>query len=193
MRIIAGEFGGRRIGAPPGAETRPTSDRVREALFSMLEHEDVLVDARVLDLFAGSGALGLEALSRGAARVDWCDPAPPAVRTLEENLATLGLRGDARCGVHRQAARSFLERQRPTDPAERALLALLDPPYPLTEDELAEVLAALAEGWLAAGAIVVVERSRRSPEPTWPEGLRRFRTKDYGETVLWLAEPELPE
>ncbi|QRO88112.1 16S rRNA (guanine(966)-N(2))-methyltransferase RsmD [Kytococcus sedentarius] len=200
MRIIAGSLGGRRIAAPRGADTRPTSDRVREALFSMLEHEGVLRDAWVLDMFAGSGALGLEAHSRGARRVDWVDSAVPAVATLRENLTALGVAQDAAAGVHQRSVLSFLRAGRRVLVGDggdlpdggRVVLALLDPPYPLSEEDLAAVLAALADDWLAPGAIVVVERSARSPEPTWPPGLERFRHKEHGETALWFAEPVDP-
>lgn len=212
MRIIAGTHGGRRIEAPRGADTRPTSDRVREALFSMLEHEGVLADAWVLDLFAGSGSLGLEARSRGARRVDLVDSGSPAVRVAEQNVEALGERDAVH--VHRRAVLAFLhggpqavlghgieggggagadQADAPgrTDLPDggRAVLALLDPPYPLAEEDLAQVLDALSRGWLAPGAVVVVERSSRSPEPTWPAGLERFRRKDHGETTLWFAEP----
>ncbi|WP_374929806.1 RsmD family RNA methyltransferase [Kytococcus sedentarius] len=197
MRIIAGSLGGRRIAAPRGANTRPTSDRVRESLFSMLEHEGVLRDAWVLDLFAGSGALGLEAHSRGARRVDGVDSAAGAIATFRENLASLGLAGTDAVHAHHRSVLAFLGAGRRAlvgDGADlpdggRVVLALLDPPYPLDEEELAEVLGALADDWLAPGAIVVVERSVRSPEPVWPPGLERFRHREQGETALWFAEP----
>lgn len=196
MRIIAGAQGGRRIEAPRGADTRPTSDRVREALFAALEHEGVLRDAWVLDLFAGSGALGLEAASRGARRVDCVDQAAPAARVAQQNVRALGVGGAV--SVHRRGVQAFLEAGRAplvgggTDLPDggRVVLALLDPPYPLGEEELAGVLRSLATDWLAPAAVVVVERSSRSPEPTWPDGLRRFRRRDHGETTLWFAEPD---
>ncbi|WP_462417838.1 16S rRNA (guanine(966)-N(2))-methyltransferase RsmD [Kytococcus sp. Marseille-QA3725] len=200
MRIIAGTRGGRRIEAPRGEDTRPTSDRVREALFAALEHEGVLREAWVLDLFAGSGALGLEAVSRGARRADCVDSAASAARVAQQNVRALDLGGAVE--VHRRAVLDFLRAGRgplvgsgeDLPDGGRVVLALLDPPYPLTEDRLAEVLAALVDGdWLAPAAVVVVERSSRSPEPTWPSGLERFRRRDHGETTLWFAEPEQPD
>jgi len=188
-RIIAGSAGGRRLVTPAGEATRPTSDRVREALFSMLEARGAVAGARVLDLFAGSGALGLEAASRGAAAVTLVDSAPAAVAAARRNTAVLA--GDpARIDVVRSTVRRYLARPDvgPFD------LVLLDPPYPLGEDELAEHLAALAApgtpaapGRLAEGALVVVERSARSPEPRWPDALTREQDRRYGETAVWTA------
>ena len=178
-RIIAGTAGGRTLKVPPGSGTRPTSDRVREALFSSLEARDALRGATVLDLYAGSGALGLEAASRGAARVVLVESDRRAAALIESNARSLGLRGE----VVARPVRSFL-----AGPAEAFDLVVLDPPYPLAEEELAADLAALADGWLSEDALVVVERSSRSPEPTWPEGLERTSRKAYGETTLWLAQ-----
>ena len=183
-RVISGAAGGRRLEVPRGA-TRPTSDRVREALFSRLEHERDLTGAVVLDLFAGSGALGLEAASRGAGRVALVDSAAAAAASCRRNAAALGLPGVT---VHATTAASFLA----AGPAAlgAADVVLVDPPYDLAEDALAALLAALVErGWLAAQAHVVVERSSRTPEPSWPEGLERYEERRYGETVLWWAEP----
>ena len=178
-RIVAGRAGGRTLQVP-GAGTRPTSDRVREALFSRLEHNGVLVGATVWDLYAGSGALGLEAASRGATDVVLVDVAKQAVEVCRRNAASLGLSG---VRVVAQRVATFLtQASGPVD------LALLDPPYDVTEPELAGVLAALVRH-LAAGAVVVVERSVRSPEPTWPAGLVPVAEKRYGETALWFAEP----
>lgn len=182
-RIVAGRARGRRLAVPRGAATRPTADRVREALFSRLQHEDVLDGARVLDLYAGSGALGLEAASRGAAHVVLVDSAPAASAACRRNVAALGLEG---VSVRAQAVSTFLagDVDAPYD------LVLLDPPYDLPETTLATVLDALVTGeWLAAGAVVVVERSARSPEPQWPAGLARYAERRYGETRLWFAEP----
>ena len=153
-RVIAGEFGGRRLQAPPGDATRPTSDRVREALFSILG--DLVDGARVLDLFAGSGALGIEALSRGAAEATFVETDAKAQRALRANLAALGIRAEVRRGD----ALAFL---RAASPAERQYdLVLLDPPYRLSPrlgPELSEALPPL----LAPGALVVSESARRSP------------------------------
>ncbi|WP_423463404.1 16S rRNA (guanine(966)-N(2))-methyltransferase RsmD [Promicromonospora sp. MS192] len=191
-RIVAGVVGGRSI-AVPAKGTRPTSDRVREAVFSRLEHLDVLDGARVLDLYAGSGALGLEAASRGAATVTLVDSARPATDVARRNVATLGLTGVrvVTDTAERFAAALAGPGQAPGPGLD---LVFLDPPYDLGEDALAVVLAHLAvPGVLADGAVVVVERSTRTPEPAWPDGLERFARKDYGETVVYYAEPEVPD
>jgi 16S rRNA (guanine966-N2)-methyltransferase len=180
-RIIAGSAGGRRLETPKGDGTRPTSDRVREALFGALDARGALRGARVLDLYAGSGALGLEAASRGAADVVLVDSARSAAEAARRNVAALGM---PRVAVVLASLPRHLAR-RPPWPAD---LALLDPPYVLAEDDLAAVLAALVQGgWLAAGALVVVERGSRSPEPRWPDGLDRESVRRYGETTLWTA------
>ncbi|MDP5225549.1 MULTISPECIES: 16S rRNA (guanine(966)-N(2))-methyltransferase RsmD [Arthrobacter] len=184
-RIIAGVAGGLPLNSVPGNGTRPTTDRVKEALFSRLESYGVLEGAEVLDLFAGSGALGLEAGSRGAAAVTLVDLETKAVLACQKNAALLKESAPrVRVSVQRSKVNAFLERS-----AGAAWdLVFLDPPYPLTEDELAHVLTLLS-AQLAEGAVVVVERSSRSPEPAWPAALERFAEKKYGETVLWFAEP----
>lgn len=177
-RIVAGTAGGRTLVVPKGT-TRPTSDRVREALFSRLEHRGVVDGARVLDLYAGSGALGLEAASRGAAAVTLVDSGRQAVAACRRNAATLGLRQvtTAAAAVH-----TFLSGAgTPYD------LVLLDPPYDIAEADLTAALAALDPHWLAQHAVVVVERDRRSPEPTWPAGLEPDGERRYGDTTLWFA------
>ena len=183
-RIVAGTVGGRRIEVPRSG-TRPTSERVREALFARLDHYGVLDGARVLDLCAGSGALGLEAASRGADDVTLVDFSRAATDTCRRNIRVLGLDG-----VHAVTAKAdaFLTGAAgaPVD------LVLIDPPYDLSEEELTAILSPLIRSedpWLTASAVVVVERSRRSAEPTWPEGMRRFADKRYGETMIWFAEP----
>ena len=179
-RIIAGTAGGRTLAVPP-AGTGRTSDRVREALFSRLEHAGVIVDATVWDLDAGSGALGLEAASRGASVVVLVESSPRAAEVCRRNVARLGLGG---VRVVAQKVGTFLERAAgPVD------VVLADPPYDLAEDDLAATLQTLAPH-LADGALVVVERTARSPEPTWPAGVVRTGEKRYGETVLWYAERE---
>lgn len=181
-RIVAGTVGGRTIAVPPTG-TRPTSDRVREAIFSRLEHLDVLDGGRVLDLYAGSGALGIEAASRGAAEVVLVDSARRAADVARRNVADLGLHGTVRV-VADAAERYAAGAAGPFD------VVFLDPPYDLAESALAGVLEHLAApGVLAPGAVVVVERSTRSPEPAWPPGLRAFARKDYGETAVHYAEP----
>ena len=190
-RLIAGVAGSLRLEVPK-AGTRPTSDRVREAVFSTLESWDLIRGSRVLDLFAGSGALGLEAASRGAASVTLVEKHPQAAQVAGRNariVASAFDRQSAGSGplveVVRQSAQTYLEH---ADPDARFDIVLIDPPYDFGETELAACLAALAP-LLAEGAAVMVERSSRSPEPTWPEGLSLIRHKRYGETVLWWSEP----
>ena len=182
-RIIAGTAGGRTLRTPAGSGTRPTSDRVREALFSALDARDAVRGARVLDLYAGSGALGLEALSRGARSALLVESDRRAAATIGANIAALGF-PEAR--VLATTVTAALAR----DPGEDAAdLVLVDPPYDVGEDALGDVLARLVAGWAAPGAVVVVERSSRSPEPAWPDGLERLgKPRTYGETTVWLAE-----
>lgn len=156
MRVVAGRFGGRRLVAPPGQATRPTSDRVREALFSLLGPLDGLV---VLDLFAGSGALGIEALSRGAAKTTFVDAAPAAIRVVRTNLAALAVdpeTAEVRC----QDARAFLRSARGAP--RQYDLVLLDPPYRLAATLGAE-LSPLIDAVLAPGGRIVGESDRRAP------------------------------
>jgi 16S rRNA (guanine966-N2)-methyltransferase len=186
-RIISGLAGGRRIHTPPGSGTRPTSDRVREALFSRLEHLDVVHHANVLDLYAGSGALGLEAASRGAASVLLVESDRAVAAVVRKNIAELGLPGVS-LGVRAET----VERALLSGPAPewaRCDLVLADPPYDLTEEALGNVLALLVtHRWLSADALVVVERSARSPEPRWPSGLDGAGERRYGETKMWFAD-----
>jgi 16S rRNA (guanine966-N2)-methyltransferase len=185
-RIIAGTAGGRVLRTPPGRGTRPTSDRVREAVFSALDARDAIRGHRVLDLYAGSGALGLEAASRGASSVVLVESDPRAAAVISRNAVDLHLAG---VEVDRSAVLAALDRE-PT-PGEAADLVLVDPPYSLGEAELAAVLDRLAAGWLAPAGLLVVERSTRSPEPAWPYGIRRSgKPRKYGETTVWLAERE---
>lgn len=179
-RIIAGAAGGRRLQVPKGATTRPTSDRVREALFSLLEARGAVRGATVLDLFAGSGALGLEAASRGAADVVLVDSSRQATEAARANVAALGM---PRVGVVLANVQRHLEGRA----WRRVDLTFLDPPYAFGEEPLGQVLETLAAGWLAPGALVVVERSSRGPEPRWPAGLTRQIVRRYGETTVWLA------
>lgn len=184
-RIIGGALGGRRIAAPPGAGTRPTSDRVREAIFSALEARIELDGVHVLDLYAGSGALGLEAASRGAARVVLVEHDRRAAATIRRNVADLEL--DGVVTVAARAVSAVLD-----GPPADADLVFLDPPYDVGEDVLAGVLAALAAAHLTPEAVVVVERSSRSPEPTWPPGVHRTGDRTYGETRVWYAQASAP-
>ncbi|GAA2476828.1 16S rRNA (guanine(966)-N(2))-methyltransferase RsmD [Terrabacter carboxydivorans] len=184
-RIISGAAGGRRLQTPPGSSTRPTSDRVREALFSRLEHRGLLDGANVLDLYAGSGALGLEAASRGAALVMLVESHRAAAKVIRANVAVVGHDG---VRVLAESVERALAAGPP--PGVRMDLVLVDPPYDVSEEALAAVLAALVEQqWLAPEAFVVVERSSRSPQPTWPDGLELSGEKRYGETAVWFAEP----
>ncbi|HYN30317.1 MAG TPA: 16S rRNA (guanine(966)-N(2))-methyltransferase RsmD [Dermatophilaceae bacterium] len=184
-RIIAGRAGGRTLRTPPGRGTRPTSDRVREALFSALDARGAVAGARVLDLYAGSGALGLEAASRGAAAVLLVDSDRRAAGVARGNAAALGLPAVT-------VAAAPVATVLAGDPGQGHDLVLADPPYDLPDAELASVLGALADGgWLADGAVVVVERSSRSPQPVWPGALRPERARRYGETTLWWAVARL--
>lgn len=176
-RIIAGVWGGRRLATPKGAATRPTSDRVREALFSSLESELGGFDGlRVLDLYAGSGALGLEALSRGAEHVDLVDSDRRACASMRDNVAALGLTG-RRATLHAEPVERFLRHAAgPYD------LVLLDPPY---RDDPSGVVAGVVP-ILAASGVVVVERSARDAL-VWPDGIDALRDKSYGDTRLWFG------
>lgn len=169
----------------PPRGTRPTSDRVREALFSALQSRLDFDDLAVLDLYAGSGALGLEALSRGAARAVLVDADAKAVAVINQNARAVGLPGAT---AHRRAVRAFLEL-----PAQAYDLVLLDPPYDLPADTVDGDVAALTDGWLAPGALVVVERSARTPATAWPEGFELDMSRDYGETrveiAVWQDDP----
>lgn len=176
-RIIAGTARGRRLQVPP-LGTRPTSDRAREGLFSSLLSLTDLDDARVLDLYAGSGALGLEALSRGAGSATLVEDDPAAQRVLRGNVEALGLPG-----AHVVAEK--VERFLADEPEPRYRVALLDPPY---EVDVVPVLAALRP-WLAADAVVAVERRTRSGELGWPQGYEAVRSRRYGEATLWYAVP----
>lgn len=192
-RIIGGRAGGRRLQTPKGAATRPTSDRVREALFSAIEARvGSLEGLRVLDLYAGSGAIGLEAWSRGAAAVTLVESDRRTASLIGANAREIGC--DAATVVARSVASVLAE---PSGPSGGPFdVVFSDPPYPLDDAAVAEDLALLdAGGWLAPDALVVVERSSRSPEPTWPAGIEplpgKRRQKKYGETTLWLATTSL--
>lgn len=177
-RIVAGAAGGRRLEVPPSG-TRPTSDRVREAMFSALQAAVDLDGAAVLDLYAGSGALGLEALSRGAAKATFVESDRRAADILRRNAQALGLPGaDVRFGT----VKSVLA----TAPGDRYDIVFVDPPYALGEQELGEVLEAVV-AWTAPEATLVVERSTRGGDPRWPAGIEPTRSKKYGETTLHWA------
>lgn len=181
-RIIAGTAGGLRLTPVPTDATRPTTDRVKEALFSRLESWDVLEDAVVLDLYAGSGALGVEAASRGARRVTQVDQAAAAQAALKANAALVS-GPEHHVEVLRRSVSGFLS----TYTGPEVTLAFLDPPYPLGQDELGQVLQEL-DDHLAEDSVIVVERSARSPQPQFPERWRGLQPRTYGESTLWFAE-----
>jgi 16S rRNA (guanine966-N2)-methyltransferase len=179
-RIVAGTAGGRRLKVPPKG-TRPTSERVREALFNALETAGELDGAHVLDLYAGSGALGLEALSRGAADAVFVESDRRAVEVLRGNVAALGLGGTVRAGQVEAVVAA--PAPAPFD------LVLADPPYAVDAAALGKVLAALAAGgWLGGSALVVIERAARDGAPEWPPGFEPSREKKYGDTAVFWAE-----
>ncbi|GAA1922281.1 16S rRNA (guanine(966)-N(2))-methyltransferase RsmD [Streptantibioticus ferralitis] len=182
-RVIAGAAGGRRLAVPPGQGTRPTSDRAREGLFSTWESlRGSLHGARVLDLYGGSGAVGLEALSRGAEHVLLVEADARAARTIRENVRTIGLPG---AEVRAAKAEKLIAVPPPAAPYD---VVFLDPPYAVTDDELREILLTLrAQGWLADDVLATVERSTRGGEFRWPEGFEGLRARRYGEGTLWYG------
>ena len=192
-RVIAGEAGGRRLAVPDGRNTRPTSDRAREGLFAtIVSMTGSLSGARVLDLYAGSGAVGLEALSRGAGHVLLVESGGRAVRVIRANIEAVGLPGA-------EVITDRVERVLTRGPVGgRYDIVFVDPPYALADDEVARMLTALADrGWLVPGALVVVERATRSGPVSWPAGFEPDRARRYGEATFWygrgpynlLAEP----
>ncbi|HTK62214.1 MAG TPA: 16S rRNA (guanine(966)-N(2))-methyltransferase RsmD [Pseudonocardia sp.] len=182
-RIIAGAVGGRRIAVPPSG-TRPTSERVREALFSSLAASPGLAGIDVLDLCAGSGALGIEALSRGARHALFVESDRRAADTLRRNLTDLGLAG---AGVLRAATAASVLAAAADRPYH---LVLADPPYDLPDSEVAGwLVAAEGNGWLSEDVTVVVERGRdrRKRGFEWPAPLTGLRERRYGDTVLHVG------
>jgi 16S rRNA (guanine966-N2)-methyltransferase len=191
-RVIAGAAGGRRLAVPEGRDTRPTSDRAREGLFGTIASiAGPLTGARVLDLYAGSGAVGLEALSRGAQRVLLVESGPRAVRVIRQNIDAIGLPGAEVLAdrVERVLARG------PGAPGalggsagDRYDVVFADPPYALPGAEVTGMLAALdGNGWLAPGALVIVERATRSGPFAWPAGFVPVRARRYGEATIWYG------
>ncbi|MFI1713314.1 16S rRNA (guanine(966)-N(2))-methyltransferase RsmD [Streptomyces sp. NPDC053513] len=181
-RVIAGSAGGRRLAVPPGNGTRPTSDRAREGLFSTWESFQGLAGARVADLYAGSGAVALEALSRGAAHALLVEADPRAAKTIRDNIRSIGLPGaELRTGK----AEQIVTGPAPADPYD---LVFLDPPYAVGDDDLREILLTLRSGgWLSEDALVTVERSTRGGEFGWPEGFDPLRSRRYGEGTFWYG------
>ena len=217
-RVIAGEAGGRRLAVPDGRDTRPTSDRAREGLFATISSMvGSLAGARVLDLYAGSGAVGLEALSRGAEHVLLVEQGARAARVIRENIEAIGLpgavlvadrvervlaRGPSPAGQNSTAPAGGRNSTAPaggrnsTAPAggqdgtaqDRYDVVFADPPYALADAEVSRVLILLAaRGWLAPGALVIVERATRSGPPSWPDGFVPDRARRYGEATFWYG------
>lgn len=194
-RVISGSARGRRLAVPPGRGTRPTSDRAREGLFSTLESLlGSLAGRRVADLYAGSGAVGIEALSRGAAHCLFVEQDSAALRALRSNVAAVALPGAEVVG------RRVEQVVGPAPPAGDGAaprpydVVFLDPPYDVPAARLSGTVADLvAGGWLAPGAVVVVERATRSGPWTWPAGLRAERERRYGEATLWYGRAARPE
>jgi 16S rRNA (guanine966-N2)-methyltransferase len=194
MRVVAGRLGGRTLRAVPGDATRPTSDRVREALFSILAER--VRDSAVLDLFAGTGALAIEALSRGARSAVLVEHASRAVAVIRANLEALGLTDVAT--VRRTKAEAYLRSGAGAGTSRASAdgpfdLVFLDPPYAIPVGTLAGLLARLGQGALAPGATVVLETSSRAEPPPWPAPLRAEAKRGYGDTALHLAVVERPE
>jgi 16S rRNA (guanine966-N2)-methyltransferase len=183
-RIIAGQAGGRRLAVPSGRSTRPTSDRTREGLFSSLAAMfGSFAGLTVLDLYAGSGAVGLEALSRGAADVLLVESDAGAAQVIKRNIEVVGLPGA-------RVVRDRVDRalRRGLGGASPRQLVFADPPYSLADAELTSMLAELvAQGWLAGDAVVIIERDARSAPPGWPPGFAEDRSRRYGETTLWYG------
>ncbi|WP_275041741.1 16S rRNA (guanine(966)-N(2))-methyltransferase RsmD [Williamsia herbipolensis] len=188
MRIIAGSARGRPITAPP-AGTRPTSDRVRESVFAMLDARVDLDGARVLDLYAGSGALGLESLSRGAVRAVFVESDAKAASTIAGNAARCGFTA-ASLDVRRRRVETVVS----AAADDRFDIVFCDPPYDVDTEVVEGHLQALADhDWCAPGALVVVERSARTPQITWPSAFTPERSRRYGETRVDLGEVADPE
>lgn len=182
-RIIAGTHGGRRLSAPAGAQTRPTSDRVREAFFSTLDTIVDLSGTRFADLYAGSGAVGLEALSRGAGYALLIEADVKAARVIRDNIVTL------RAGSSTRLVTGKVLPVVTTSPEGGPYdVVFADPPYAVTDAELTEVQSALiGHGWLTPDAVVVIERATRGGALTWVDGITSDRSRRYGETTLWYG------
>ncbi|MCT7659236.1 16S rRNA (guanine(966)-N(2))-methyltransferase RsmD [Mycobacterium deserti] len=180
-RIVAGTLGGRRI-TVPRTGTRPTTDRVRESLFNVLAARIDLAGLRVLDLYAGSGALGLEALSRGAVSAVFVESDQRAAGVIAQNIAALGVAG---AKVRRGAVAAVLA----SGSAQPVDLVLADPPYDVESREMESLLGALTDGgWTTTGTVAVVERAASSPPLAWPDGWQAWPSRTYGDTRLELAE-----
>ena len=185
-RIIGGSAGGRRIRTPTGDSTRPTSDRVREALFSAVDASVGSISGlRFLDVYAGSGAVGLEARSRGAGVVTLVEHDRRTATLIRENARALGFTGI-------DVLTSTVARALAHPPRAPYDLVFLDPPYAVPVEDVVSALEALRDhGWLSRDSLVVVERSTRGPDLPWPEGFTADRTRKYGETTLWYGRATL--
>lgn len=186
-RIISGELGGRTVPSPPGSGTRPTSDRVREAVFSRLQGWDAIAGRRVLDAYAGTGALSFEALSRGATSAVLVESHARTADRTSRAARELGLaeRTEVRTGRAETVLPQLAER---TVAAERFGLVFLDPPYDVPTERVEALIAALLPA-LTEDAVLVVERSSRTPAPTWPEGFADDGDRTYGETRIHFGGP----
>lgn len=181
MRIVAGAHGGRRLVAPAGDATRPTTDRVREALFSILHGRDAVDGARVLDLYAGTGALGLEALSRGAAHATFVEVGRPALAALRENVRALAVEDRATIVAARAEAWVKVAGGEPFD------LVLADPPWADVARATAAIAALTARGLVASDGLVVLEHAARDRGAITVAGLDEIDTRAWGDTAAWLA------
>ena len=186
-RIIGGSAGGRKLRTPSGANTRPTSDRVREAMFSTIDAGYGSISGlRFLDLYAGSGAVGLEARSRGAGVVTVVEHNRRAASLIRENVQAIGF-------SNVEVITSTVGRALAHPPRAPYDIAFLDPPYAVPLVDVLHTLGALrANGWLGLEALVVVERATRDGKLTWPEGFVEERSKRYGETTLWYGRAASP-
>lgn len=183
-RVVAGAYGGRRLAVPSGP-TRPTSEKVREALGSALQALDAVVGVSVLDLFAGSGAVAIELLSRGADHAVLVENNKQAAAVARKNIAAVGGRAEVVSG----SVATYVAAPAP----QRFDVVFIDPPYDLPVREVEAVLTALvANGWLAADAVVVIERRHRDGAITWPDGITAYRDKRYGDTVLFYGLASTP-
>ena len=182
-RVIAGQAGGRRLAVPPGRDTRPTSDRAREGLFATITSmAGPLAGARFVDLYAGSGAVGLEALSRGAGHVLLVESGARASRVIRENITALGLPGA-------EVITDRVERVLDRGPAGgRYDIVFADPPYAMPGEEVSRLLGRLTDRtWLPPEGLVIVERATRSGPVTWPDGFTADRARRYGEATFWFG------
>lgn len=183
-KVIAGELRGRNLKVPENG-TRPTAQRVREAVFSTLTSLDAIAEVSVLDLYAGSGALGIEAISRGASQCLFVENNQSAYLVINKNIEELK--------VNAQVVDAKVETILAGIPATKfympAQLVFLDPPYEMGKEKIAQVLTSgLAHSWFSDDAIVVVETSKRNGDFVWPDGFESIREKSYGDTSVWYGQ-----